>query len=141
MPINYQISILSDLFGGIPSKTAEWISAAKVSFIQGTNTYCNGKCKLPTPDKPFPIKIPTTYNAVSSLYGGNGGDDFNYNFNTGESSQQFGGDGGASYMIYVPPGYKWTGIIGKGAKYIDKLGFIFTKTVYTYNHRHLTKIT
>ena len=24
---------------------------------------------------------------------------------------------------------------------IDKLGFIFTKTVYTYSHRHLTKIT
>lgn len=81
MPITYRISTLADLFGGIQSKTAEWISDAKISFIQGTNTYCNGKCKVPTPDKPLPRKIPTTYNAVSTLYGGNGGNNFNYNFN------------------------------------------------------------
>ena len=84
---------------------------------------------------------PTDSITQIQIRGGNFIDSLKFWRNTGESSQQFGGDGGASYMVYVPPGYKWTGIIGKSANLIDKLGFIFIKTVYTYSHRHLTKIT
>jgi hypothetical protein len=44
-------------------------------------------------------------------------------------------------MVYVPTGYKWTGIIGKSGARLDKIGFVFTKTVYKYTHKHLSKET
>jgi len=43
-------------------------------------------------------------------------------------------------MIYVPADYKWTGIFGAYKDGLGYLGFIFTKTVYTYSHRHLKMV-
>ena len=46
-------------------------------------------------------------------------------------------------MIYIPEDYKWTGIFGtymaSGFGFV-RLGFIYTKTVYSYQHKHLKKV-
>ena len=79
MPITYKILPLSDLFNGMPNKSPDWIAATKQEFFKGIDTYCNRKCKIPTPDKPLPSRIPNLYSSSSSMYGGNGGADFYYN--------------------------------------------------------------
>ena len=53
----------------------------------------------------------------------------------------FGGNGGSSAIVDVPEGYRWTGIFGKSAKRLDKIGFLFTATVSSFKHGHqLTKV-
>ena len=49
----------------------------------------------------------------------------------GNRSPKWGGNGGVYNLLTIPEGYRIVGIYGRSAIYLDKIGFIVGKNVYS----------